>query len=346
MKAAVLTGSERIEVQEINKPEINAGEVLVQVEACGICGTDLHAYRHEGLYPPGTVIGHECAGVVHAVGNTVGTFKVGDRVIVFPAPGCGECAYCQAGMDNACEHAMTRDIGSTPERPGACATYLRVKWPGKALYRLPESMNYAQGAMVEPLATAFHGVAQSKIKPGDVAVVLGAGPIGLGVIQFLRLAEAGKIIVVELSPERGELALALGADIVLNPKQEGNNLTAKAIEEANGLGAHVVYECTGVPIVFQKSIDYLRNGGQMMAIGVIEQDTPINPFTLIVKEAELRGSMCYTSEEFQQVIDLIADDKINTDLMITDTITLDEIEEKGMRRLMSSTSAIKILVKP
>lgn len=346
MKAAVLTGAEQIEVQELSIPEIGEDEVLVKIEACGICGTDLHAYRHEGLYPPGTIIGHECSGIVHALGSAVENYKGGDRVVVFPAPSCGECAYCLTGLDNACEQAMTRDIGSTPERPGGCATYVRIKWPEKALYHLPDSMNYKQGALVEPLATSYHAVQQSKIQAGGTAVVLGAGPIGLGIIQFLKIAGASKIIIVEISPERSQLALDLGADITINPITEGDKLTDTIIEAADGLGANVVYECTGVQIVFQKTLEYVRNGGQIMAIGVIEKDTPINPLTLIIKEAELRGSMCYTGKEFQEVIDLIADGKVNTDLMITDTIALEDIEEKGMRQLMTSSSAIKTLVIP
>ncbi len=343
MKAAVLVSAKKIEIHEISQPSIDAGEVLVKVKACGICGTDLHAYMQEGLYPKGTIFGHECAGVVTTVGSNVTNVKVGDRVVIQPAPGCGECQACLNGHDNRCDEL---NIGSTLERPGACADFVKVDGLKRSLFVMPETLTFEQGALIEPLATSLHAVRQSCFKAGDIGVVLGAGPIGLGVIQCLKLAGARKIIAVEISPERSELARLLGADEVLNPVAEGSAIFTKAISMADGSGAHVVYECTGVPAAFSTAVDYLRDGGQVMSIGVIEKDTVINPLNFILKEAQLNSSMCYTDEEFSITIDMVNQGRLNTDLMITDTISLDEIEEKGMRRLMSSTSAIKILVKP
>ena len=343
MYAAVLSGEKQIEVKQVDKPVISADEVLVKVELCGICGTDLHAYQHAGLYPEGTIFGHESAGTVAELGSAVEGFQIGDRVAVHPAPGCGDCANCRAGRDNACDEL---NIGSSLERPGAFAEYVRIANPKRALYKMPASMSFADAALIEPLATACHAVQQSRIQAGDAALVLGAGPIGLAVVQYLKLAGAGKIMVVEISAARGELAQQLGADLILNPLEEGGAIVEKVAAEAGGEGVAVVYECTGVPKVFSSAVDYLQTGGQLISIGVIEQDTPINPLNFILKEAELRGSMCYLEDEFAQVVADVAQGKIRTDLFLTDTIALQDIEQKGVQRLLSSSDAIKILVKP
>lgn len=346
MKAAVLTGKETIVIEERPKPEIGSGEVLVKVVACGICGTDIHAYRSGDFYPAGTIFGHECAGVVAATGLNVSNIRTGDRVVVHPAPACGNCHYCRRGMDNLCIHALESDIGSTPERPGGCAEYLRIPSPEKMIYALPDSVSFEQGALVETLAVAFHSVRQSRFEPGDTAVVLGAGPIGLGVVQFLNLSGAGRIIVVEISSQRSEMARRLGAEVTVNPLTHGDRTVEKILDLTDGLGAHLVYECTGVPKVFTDAVDYLRNGGQMIAVGVIENETPIKPLRFLTKGADLMGSMCYTAEEFQMTIEFVAQHRIDADAMITDIIALADIEEKGFKRLLKSTAAVKILVQP
>jgi (R,R)-butanediol dehydrogenase/meso-butanediol dehydrogenase/diacetyl reductase len=214
------------------------------------------------------------------------------------------------------------------------------------LYGLPDTLTYEQGALVEPLATSFHGVRQSRFKPGDTAVVIGAGPIGLGVLQILQISAASRIIALEVAPERARIALKAGADVALNPVEEGDQLAAKIIELTDGLGAHQIYECSGVPAALQSALNYVRSGGQIMIIGVNNKETPIVPLIVLSKEAEIRGSMCYTGTEFQMVIDLLQRQRLNTDLMLSDAISLNEIEEKGFRRLMTSPEAVKIIVKP
>ena len=214
------------------------------------------------------------------------------------------------------------------------------------LYQLPDSLTFEQGALVEPLATSFHAVRQSRFKQGDTAVVIGAGPIGLGVIQFLKISGAKRILVLEVASQRSHIALKAGADRVINPIEEADNLAEQIVEYTDGLGPHLVYECSGVSAAFHYALNYVRGGGQIMTIGVIEKETPISPKTILLKEAEIRGSMCYTADEFQTVIDLLQVNKINTDLMVSDVIPLDKIEEMGFMRLASSPEAIKILVKP
>jgi (R,R)-butanediol dehydrogenase/meso-butanediol dehydrogenase/diacetyl reductase len=344
MKVAVLSEIEKITIEERTKPQIGPREALIKVEFCGICGSDIHGYLYGAIFPVGTVMGHEASGVVVEVGTGVENVKAGDRVVIKPAAPCRICHACKEGRDNNCYRDHV--IGESPELDGAYAEYLRVPFPEEMLFKLPSHLSFEEGALVEPLATSLHSVRQSRFKPGDCVVVSGAGPIGLGALQLLKLGGAAKIIVLEISPERSEIAQKLGADAVLNPVTEGIDLPDKVANLTDGIGADILYECAGVPESLTNSIHLIRKGGQVMAVGVIEHDTPINPITLILKEAQIRGCIAYTSVEFQMTIDFMAAKKINTDLMISETIRLEDIEIKGVKRLISSTDAVKIMVKP
>jgi len=346
MKAAVLSGKETIQIEDRPVPEIQAGEVLVEVKACGICGTDIHAVFSGDFYPLGTVFGHECAGIVAAVGPDAAGVQIGDRVVVAPAPPCGVCTSCRTGRDNLCANHLEGDIGSTPDRPGACAELIRISQPDRMIYALPDSMSFEQGALVEPLSVAFHSVRQSRIKPGDAAVVLGAGPIGLGVVQFLRISGAGRIIVLEISEERAAMARRFGADDTINPMAIGAGVTDKIRSLTQAGGAAVVYECTGVPQVFRDAVQYARGGGQVMAIGVIEKDALVDTFTLLTREVSVRGSMCYTAAEFQIVLDFIDRGRIDTDAMISDVIALSDLADPVFLERIRSADTVKLIVKP
>ena len=346
MKAAVLIGKQTIRIEDHPMPEIRTEEVLVQVKACGICGTDIHALLSGDFYPVGTVFGHECAGIVADVGSAASGVDVGDRVVISPAPPCGVCIHCRNGRDNLCANHLTASIGSTTDIPGACAEFIRIPKPDQMIHSLPDSITFEQGALVEPLAVAFHSVRQSRLQPGDPAVVLGAGPIGLGVVQFLRVSGAGRIIVVELSEKRAEMARRFGADVTLNPMEIRSAMAEKIRSLTQDHGAEVVYECTGAPQVFKNALQYVRSGGQVVAIGVIDKETPIDAFDLLTREIELKGSMCYTAAEFQMVIDFIERGRIDTDAMISEVIALKDLADKGFSERVRSTNTVKIIVKP
>jgi (R,R)-butanediol dehydrogenase/meso-butanediol dehydrogenase/diacetyl reductase len=346
MKAAVLAGKQTIRIEDHPVPEIRTEEVLVEVKACGICGTDIHALLSGDFYPVGTVFGHECAGIVANVGSAVSGVDVGDRVVISPSPPCGVCIHCRNGRDNLCANHLTADIGSTTDRPGACAEFVRIPKPDRMIHPLADSITFEQAALVEPLAVAFHGVRQSRLQPGDPAVVLGAGPIGLGVIQFLRISGASRIIVVEISEKRAEMARRFGADVTVNPMEIGSGMAEKILSLTQDRGAEVVYECTGVHQVFKEAVQYPRSGGQVVAIGVIEKEAPVDAFTLLTREIEIKGSMCYTAAEFQMVIDFIERGRIETDAMISDVIALKDLADKGFSERVRSTDVVKIIVKP
>ncbi|MBW2370252.1 MAG: alcohol dehydrogenase catalytic domain-containing protein, partial [Deltaproteobacteria bacterium] len=263
MKVAVLSEVGKLTIEERPVPDIGPEEVLIKVEYCGICGSDIHAYKSGLLFPIGTVMGHEFTGVVEQVGKKVKSHYIGDPVIILPQAACRECDCCTRGLENLCHHVLDRDVGESPERDGAYAEYVRIPWPDEMLYKLPVGVSFEEGALVEPLAIGFHAVRQSRFKPGDNVVVLGAGPIGLSAVQFLKIGGAGKIIAVEVSAERGKAAERLGADVVLDPGEEKNKLADKVTELTGGLGADVVFECAGVQAAFSGALDLVKHGGQI-----------------------------------------------------------------------------------
>lgn len=345
MKVPVFTDLKKIEFQEKPKPQIGPEQVLLEVKSCGICGSDVHGYLHGILVPPGTVMGHECSGVISEVGANIHEFKVGDRVVAKPMATCGECYWCNKGQYSLCPNALANAFGITPENDGAFAPYLHIKYPKEMLYKLPENVSFEEGALVEPLATSLHAVRMSKLGVGDNVVILGAGMIGLGVLQFVKIGGAGKIIVLEVSEKKRSLAMETGADIVLNPLDEGEALREKIFEMTGGIGADVVFECAGVPSTFQACGTLVKSGGQVMLVGINDKEVPINPFFLVIWEVEIKGVLGYYNE-FDLVIDFLKKKKINTQVLISDTISLDGLVERGFQRLLSSQDLVKILVTP
>jgi len=345
MKVPVFTDLKKIEFQEKPTPQIGPDEVLLEVKWCGICGSDVHGYLNGILVPPGTVMGHECAGVIAEVGENIHEFKVGDRVVPKPLAQCGECYWCKKGQYSLCPDALGKAFGISPEHDGAFAQYLRVKYPEEMLFRLPEGVSFEEGALVEPLATSLHAVRMSRLGVGDNVVILGAGMIGLGVLQFARLGGARKIIVIEVSERKRAIAMETGADIVINPLDEGEALRERIFEMTGGIGADVVFECAGVPSTFQACASLVKSGGQVILVGINDKEVSINPFFLVLWEVELKGVLGYY-DEFGLVIDFLRRKKIKTEVLISDRISLESVVEKGFHRLLSSRDSVKILVNP
>jgi (R,R)-butanediol dehydrogenase/meso-butanediol dehydrogenase/diacetyl reductase len=331
MKAAVLVGLRRIEFQDKPKPVIKSGEVLVKVEYCGICGSDVHGYLNGIVIPVGTVMGHEFSGVVAEVGKEVYGVHPGDRVVVKASAPCRSCYWCRRGQYSICPKRRENILGLSPDNDGAYAEYVRIRYPGQMLLKLPSGLAFKEAALVEPLAVALHGVQSSRFEIGDCALIIGAGMIGLGVLQFLKLQGMSKIIVTEISEKKRLVARELGADVVLNPISEGEHLRDRIFDFTGGIGADVVFDCAGVPPAFQTSISCVKSGGQVLIIGVYDQ-------------IELKGVFGSYSQ-FSDVINLLDQKKLNTDLLISNVILAKDLVEKGFESLVASKDLIKILVK-
>jgi len=345
MRVPVLVDLKKIEFQEKPKPEVRSGDALVKVEYCGICGSDVHGYSGKITMQPGTVMGHECSGVIAEVGQDVQNVRPGDRVWVKPFAQCGECYWCQKGHFTRCMKGFERAVGLTPRYDGAFAEYILVRYPKEMLFNLPSGVSFEEGALIEPLAVSLHGVNRSRFKLGDRVVVVGAGMIGLGVVQFLKLGGAGKVIVLEISSSRSRIARELGADVVLDPISEGEKLKDRILDLTDGTGADIVFECSGVASGLKNTINYVGSGGQIILVGLHPKELPFDFWTLLHREVEIKGSLGY-HDEFNCVIDFFEKKKINAKSYISNVISLADLEEKGFKRLLSSQDMIKIIVRP
>ena len=336
MQAVVFRGIGQIEVTDVPKPEPGAGEVVIRVGYCGICGSDVEAL-HTGMYEPGLVIGHEFAGIIDEIDPGVAGWQVGDRVVVNDAIPCGACAPCRAGRLDDCDDLTM--VGVTHD--GALAEYVKIVAQG--LHRLPDGVTLRQGALVEPLAVALHGIRRSRIKPGDRALVMGAGPIGLLTLQCALLAGARAVAVTEVDPTRIELAERLGATAVLNPTRDHVGVALMGLTE--GRGPDVVYVCTGAPAPYRDAVSLVRKGGQVFILGLCVEPVEADFLSVVLNDLCIEGSLAGRAE-FPAAIDFVAQGRVDVESLITDEISLDEVVSKGFGLLDTPGSqVVKVLVR-
>lgn len=324
-------------------PTPGAGEALLQVKYCGICGTDVHAYQEGASIPRGTVMGHEIVGIVEQLGAGVAEPSRGTRVVVNPLPRCERCYWCQRGEYSLCEWGFSEEIGFHPEYPGGLADHLLIRHPDSMLVPLPENVSMEAAALVEPLATSLHALKKSHVQKGSSVLVLGAGMIGLGLVILLKLEGAGKIMVVEPSTIKAAKAAALGADLVIDPSK-GHAATLEAVRSStDGLGAEIVFECSGVAVSFREAPAMVRKGGQVILVGFCERDVTIRPIDWILKEIEMKAILGYYNE-FKNVLEIMQQGKIPAGELITDIVQLEQADDRGFKRLVRDQNAVKILV--
>ena len=320
MKAMVLTAPGTLEIQEIDLREPVRDEIVVKVMACGICGTDLHIYHGEegaAKNPFPIVLGHEFSGVVERTGPEVKHLKPGDRVAIDPNCTCGQCYYCLNGKPHFCEDMTCYGTVSY----GGFAEKCIVR--EKAAYKLPDSVSFSEGAMMEPVACCLHGVDLCEIQPGDTVAVIGCGPIGQIVLQLARTAGAARVIALEPVASKRELALSLGADIALDPI--GIDVPATLA----GMGVHhidKVIECVGNKRTMRDAIDLVGNTGTVMLFGLTSPDDEltIKPFTdLFKKEIKITASFI-NPLTCQRALNLFETKRLNLDALITDKLSLED----------------------
>ena len=245
MKALVLTAYNELQLKEVPKPVPEEDEVLVRIKACAICGSDVHGYDGaSGRRQPPIIMGHETGGVIEQVGRAVQGYAVGDRVTFDSTVFCGNCWYCRHGMVNLCEKREVLGVSCDEyTNPGAMAEYAAIK--ARTLFRIPDAVSFEQAAMVEPLSIAVHAVSSvAPIHMGDRAVIVGAGTIGLLLMQAVRNAGVTELIVIDLDNRKLELAKALGATHVINSGRENAAASVRAL--CSGRGADIAFEAVGL----------------------------------------------------------------------------------------------------
>ena len=342
MLVGLVTGKGRIDLLDMPEPEPADRGVVVDIDFCGICGTDLHAFQTGDPYHP-AICGHEWTGTVSARGSQVRDLTEGDRVVIAVAPACGRCAACRAGQASYCSTAFMSALGRDPLAPPHGGFAPRIAVAADRVTRCHPDLTPEQAAQVEPATVAFHAVRNSFLQVGDIAVVQGAGPIGLATLQWVRAAGAGSIVVIEPNESRRQLARRLGAHHAIEPGQEA---TALIQELSRGLGADIVFECVGRPDAIQQAVDRARRGGSMCLIGLAEGSAQITPATWLIKEIRATCALAYGREEFAMAMEMMADGRFDAAPMHTGTIGLSELAATFAELSGGGSAHVKVLVDP
>ena len=322
MRAVRLESVGHLHMRDVPKPTPGANDVLVRIEAAGVCGTDRHLLHGEFPSEPPVTLGHEFCGIVEAVGSEVEALRPGMRVTGDPNIACGRCVQCQAGRVNLCRNL--RAIGI--HRDGGFAEY--VCMPQNQAYELPLSVKATHGAFCEPLACCLHGVDRAGIEAGSSVVVLGGGVIGLLTVQLARLAGATRVVLSTRQASRRRLAEEVGATAPIDPSA-GDVVTG--ITGPDGLlpgGADVVIECAGVPETMEQMAQLARPGGTVVILGVMPRGAKvaIEPFDILFRELKVVGSFINPFVH-RRAADLVASGAIEIEKLITRQVALDEVSD-------------------
>ncbi|MDQ3679757.1 MAG: alcohol dehydrogenase catalytic domain-containing protein [Actinomycetota bacterium] len=337
MRAVALGAEGRLEVVVKDRPGAGPEDVIVSVERCGICGSDVHL-RASGLLPVGAVMGHEFAGTIAEAGaGAPVALHPGRRVSVLPARRCGTCDACRAGKGQLCPAQAFSALG-LGVNDGAYAEYVRV--PAASCHVLPENMGPEQGALVEPYAVGLHAVARSRAGGGGAAAVgiIGAGPIGLMCLAALRHSGVGGVIVAEPSRSRAAVAEAMGATVVDDARRLGRGA---------GAPLDVVFDVTGVVSTPALALEAVRPGGQVVLVGTPGpgQAMPMPGLLWVVKEVEVTPSIAYTDQEFAIAVAAVAAGAVDADLLVSDVRPLDAAE-RCFAELAQPDAPAKLMLAP
>lgn len=335
MKAAVLTNSTpSLQIQEVPDPTPGHGEVVLQVEACGICGSDLHlAPMMKDM--PGVVFGHEFSGRVVARGDRVDKNLDGVLAAGFPLAGCGVCGSCLTGNPARC--ARGEFIGLN--RRGAFAEYVTVNV--RDCFVLPGQVGARHGALVEPLAVAHHALEKTPRQPDEPLLILGAGPVGLAVALYARLFGASEVLVSDPIPGRRALAEAVGASTV-DPAAVN---VGEAFADLTGAAPRTVVECVGIPGLIQQATDVAASDAHITVVGVCTVPDTFTPVAAMSKELTMQFVLYYRPRDFVQTIAHLASGRLDPGALITDVITLEDLPAR-FDALMRPSTECKVLVAP
>ena len=343
MKALLLSAYNHLEVKDLPKPIPGSDEILIQVAACGICGSDVHGYDGStGRRIPPVVMGHEAAGVVAALGSEVHNFKLGDRVTFDSTVYCGQCEYCLKGEVNLCNQRQVVGVSCEEfRRAGAFAEFLTV--PARIAYRLPASFSFAEAAMLEAVSVALHGIAVSEMKGGETVLVIGAGMIGLLLLQAARAAGCSRIFVADVDSTRLAMAANLGADLTV--LASGLPLIEEILRQTDGKGVDLVLEAVGREETIVSAIDCTRKGGKVTLVGNISPQIMLPLQKVVSRQIRLQGS-CASAGEYPEAIELIANGKIKVDSLITAVAPLSEGPSWFERLHAREPNLMKIVLDP
>ena len=321
MKAALFYGpNQPLKIEEVAKPSLQAGEILVRVAACGVCHTDLHYIDHgvPTFKKPPLILGHETSGVVEELGQGVTQFKPGERVLLPAVLSCGSCRFCRTGRENICENMVM--FGNNID--GAYAEY--VKAPARDAFLLPEEIPLEEGAIIaDAITTPFHAVVnRGQVRPGDRVVVFGCGGVGLNAVQVAS-ALGADVIAVDIRDAKLEWAKKLGASTVLNPGKIEK--IDKEVRKLTGGGADIAFEVIGNPLTMEQAFACLRQGGRLVVVGYSAENMKLSLGRVMYREMEVVGSLGCRPVDYPRVIELVKLGKIKLAELVTKKFPLAEI---------------------
>lgn len=338
MKALVYRGPRSLAVEDVDRPAILPDEVLLHVDATGICGSDVHGYLGlTGRRIPPMIMGHEFCGTVAEVGGVVHGFRAGDRVAVEPMVFCGACPPCRDGHPNLCAN---RRFFGVMACNGSMAEYLNV--PARLLFRMPDGMGPDLGAMVEPSAVALHAVARAGRIEGSTVLVVGAGPIGLLLVGMARSKLPRLVLVSDLSDQRLLLARQMGADVTLNPSRE--DVVRVVGEHTGGRGADVSFEAVGAAASVEQALAALRPRGTCVWVGNSQKTISLDMQASVTREVSILGSYIYTPAEFGEALELLGRKTLDVRPIISRTVALERGPEMFAALADPSAGLIKVLL--
>ncbi|HBL78039.1 MAG: hypothetical protein A2W90_08985 [Bacteroidetes bacterium GWF2_42_66] len=320
MKAALFTGKHTIEMVEKATPEIRDGEALIQMKACGICGSEIPFYNGipDYLCKHPWTIGHEMAGVVAQIKGGANGLAIGDRVAVEPLINCGKCYACRVGKYNCC--ANLKVIGAST--PGGFAEFVVV--PANRCHKIPDDMPFAVAALTEPYSIGANVLRRGQITGDDLVVINGAGPIGLTIIDFAKNIHGAKVLISDVYDDRLARAKEFGADVVVNASKE--NVLEKVMEFTNNEGGSLVIDATGVPAVIESTQHLVAPGGRIVVVGYTENNVKIDGILIIKKEITLLGSR-NSANLYPYVIECIMSGKLKLEKLITHRFPFERVAD-------------------
>jgi len=331
MRAAVLEDKRKWVVKEVPDPVLGRDEVLIRVQYCGICGSDLHIYKEGAAVGSG----HEFSGDIVEIGPDVKEWSVGERVAVEPCISCGECRWCKLGQVGLCEEYYV----ALMQYQGAFATYAKAKH--YYVHKLPDGLSYEQAALVEPTSSTLHAVRLSGMQEGDVVAVLGLGPMGQLAARLARALGAKAVYATEVSQSRLELAREVVDEVVDASRTDP---VARILELTHGEGPDIVFECAGSVATTQQSIALVRKGGTVVIVAICFDWVEMPVSNIVLRQLTLKGSQCFAVGEFVAAFELIKDRKIDVAPLVTCTMPLDEINE-GFEKALRAEGG-KVLIQP
>lgn len=337
MKSSILEKIGKFKIIDTDIPEIGSDEVLIKVKCCGICGSDISAYQ-TGIFGIGLTLGHELAGEIAKIGNKVTGYRIGDKVTAGGILPCGECAACQK-QDYL--HCPIADYAFGVTKPGAYAEYLKL--PARFLHKIPENLSFEEVCFTNPLTDCIHASISSGFTRGMNVLIMGAGTLGLLIMQYLKSQGANRIFVTEVDKKKSELAKKLGADYVFNAEKE--NLYVALDPLTDNQGPDIIFDCAGSSKAIYEALSLVKPGGKILVLALYHKPVELDLLTLVMNRIKIQGELSSVFEEYPVALKLISKGTVKVKEMVSGIISLSEIDRVFKKFLNPKFSFVKFLIK-